>query len=193
VLRLARENPLWGHRRIQGELVKLGIAVAPSTVWEILRAAGVDPAPRRSGLTWRQFLYTQAAGILAVDFLHVDTVACKRLYVLVFIEHGTRRMHLGGVTANPTGEWTVALQIREVPEELRDRLSELARQRGQSLQAYLFDVLRDEARRQDNLAVLDRFSKGTYGTRLSPADIRDALDAGRAERDTELGAPETER
>jgi len=87
----------------------------------------------------------------------------------------------------------VALQIREVPEELRDRLSELARQRGQSLQAYLFDVLSDEARRQDNLAVLDRFSKGTYGTRVSPADIRDALDAGRAEHDAELGVPETGR
>ncbi len=107
VLRLARENPLWGHRRIQGELVKLGIAVAPSTVWEILHAAGVDPAPRRPGPTWRQFLRAQAAGIPAVDFLHVDTVLWKRLYVLVFIEHGTRRMHLGGVTASPTGEWTV--------------------------------------------------------------------------------------
>jgi len=77
VLRLARENPLWGHRRIQGELLKLGIAVAPSTVWEILHAAGVDPAPRRSGPTWRQFLHAQAAGILAVDFLHVDTVLLK--------------------------------------------------------------------------------------------------------------------
>ena len=65
VLRLARENPLWGNRRIQGELVKLGIAVAPSTVWEILHAAGIDPAPGRSGPTWRQFVHTQAAGILA--------------------------------------------------------------------------------------------------------------------------------
>lgn len=85
----------------------------------------------------------------------------------------------------------VALQIREVPEELRDRLNELARQRGQSLQAYLFDVLRDEARRQDNLAVLDRFSKGTYGTRLGLSDIREALDAERFKRDTELDARET--
>jgi transposase len=86
VVRLAGENPLWGHRRIHGELMKLGVTVAPSTVWEILRAAGIDPAPRRSGPTWRQFLAAQAAGILAVDFLHVDTVLLKRLYVLVFIE-----------------------------------------------------------------------------------------------------------
>ncbi len=107
VVRLTKENPLWGHRRIHGELTKPGIAVAPSTVWKILHAAGIDPAPRRTGPTWRQFLHAQAAGILAVDFLHVDTVLLKRLYVLVFIEHGTRRMHLGGVTANPTGEWTV--------------------------------------------------------------------------------------
>jgi putative transposase len=87
--------------------MKLGATIAPSTVREILHAAGIDPAPRRAGPTWREFLTAQAAGILAVDFLHVDTVLLKRLHVLVFIEHGTRRMHLGGVTANPTRQWTV--------------------------------------------------------------------------------------
>jgi antitoxin FitA len=86
----------------------------------------------------------------------------------------------------------VALQIRDVPEELRDRLSELASQRGQSLQAYLFDVVSDEARRQDNLAILDRFGQGAYGTRLSPADIDDALRTARTERDAELGLREGE-
>jgi transposase InsO family protein len=137
VVRLAKENPLWGHRRIHGELTKLGVAVAPSTVWEILRAAGIDPAPRRSGPTWRQFLHAQAAGIVAVDFLHVDTVLLKRLYVLVFIEHGGRRMHLGGVTANPTGEWTVQ-QARNLALTLGERFADIKfviRDRGSNFTA----------------------------------------------------------
>ena len=132
VVRLAKENPLWGYRRIHGELTKLGVTIAPSTVYEILRAAGIGPAPRRAGPTWRQFLHAQAAGILAVDFLHVDTVLLKRLYVLVFIEHGTRRMHLGGVTANPTGEWTVQ-QARNLAVILGGRFENfrfLVRDRG---------------------------------------------------------------
>ncbi len=143
VVRLAKENPLWGHRRIHGELAKLGIAVAPSTVWEILRAAGIDPAPRRSGPTWRQFLHAQAAGILAVDFLHVDTVLLKRLYVLVFIEHGTRRMHLGGVTAHPTGDWTVG-QARNLALTLGERFEStrfLIRDRGSNFTASFDAVL----------------------------------------------------
>jgi putative transposase len=137
VVRLARENPLWGHCRIQGELAKLGVMVAPSTVYEILRAAGIDPAPRRAGPTWRQFLKAQAAGILAADFLHVDTVLLKRLYVLVFIEHGSRRMHLGGVTMHPTGDWTVQ-QARNLALTLDERFEDirfLIRDRGSSFTA----------------------------------------------------------
>jgi hypothetical protein len=113
-----------GHRRIHGELTKLGLTVAASTVWEILHAAGIDPAPRRSGPSWRQFLHAQAAGIVAVDFLHVDTVLLRRLHVLVFIEHGTRRMHLGGVTANPTSEWTMQ-QARNLALSLGGRFEDI--------------------------------------------------------------------
>jgi hypothetical protein len=108
------------------------VTVAPSTVWEILRAAGIDPAPRRAGPTWRQFLHAQAAGILAVDFLHVDTAPLQRLHVLVFSEHGTRRLHLGGVTAHPTGEWTVQ-QARNLALTLGERFEDfrfLIRDRG---------------------------------------------------------------
>ena len=136
-VRLAKENPLCGYRRIHGELTKLGVTVAPSTVWQILHAAGIDPAPRRTGLTWRQFLHAQAAGILAVDFLHVDTVLLKRIYVLVFIEHGTRRMHIGGVTASPAGEWTVQ-QARNLALSLGERLEDikfLIRDRGPNFTA----------------------------------------------------------
>jgi len=94
VVRLARENPRWGHRRIQGELARLGHRIAASTVWEILNAAGVDPAPRRSGPTWREFLTTQAECIIAADFFHIYTALGRRLYALVFLEHGTRRLHI---------------------------------------------------------------------------------------------------
>ncbi len=137
VVRRARENPLWGHRRIHGELIKLGVTIAPSTVWQILHAAGIDPAPRRSGPSWRQFLHAQAAGIVAVDFLHVDTVLLKRLYVLVFIEHGSRRMHIGGVSASPTGEWA-AQQARNLALSFGERFEDvkfLIRDRGSNFTA----------------------------------------------------------
>ncbi|ONI93004.1 integrase, partial [Saccharothrix sp. ALI-22-I] len=107
VLRLARENPRWGHRRIQGELARLGHHIAHSTVWQVLHDAGIDPVPRRCGPTWREFLTTQAGSIIAADFLHIDTVLGRRLYALVFLEHGTRRLHITGVTARPTQAWTV--------------------------------------------------------------------------------------
>ncbi|PRX64251.1 integrase-like protein [Nonomuraea fuscirosea] len=103
-LRMAADNPTWGHRRIHGELTRLGHKIAAS--WNILNQTGIDPAPRRSGPTWKQFLAAQAEHIVAVDFLHVDAINLKRIYALVLFKHRSRRAHLLGVTANPTGEWT---------------------------------------------------------------------------------------
>jgi putative transposase len=124
VLDMARDNPAWGYRRIQGELNGLGYKVAPSTVWKILNDAGIDPAPGRQGQTWHAFLAAQAHTILAADFFHVDTVFLRRMYVLFFIEHGTRRVHLAGITANPTGSW-VTQQARNLLMDLGDRAADL--------------------------------------------------------------------
>jgi putative transposase len=117
-------EPGLGHRRIQGELARLGYAIAASTLWEILHAAGIDPAPRRAGPTWRQFLAAQAHAIIACDFLAVETVLLKRLHDLVLIEHGTRSLHLAGVTAHPTGAWAVQ-QARNLAMDPGDRLGTL--------------------------------------------------------------------
>jgi putative transposase len=105
VLRLARENDSWGYRRIHGELLVLGIKVAASTVWEILKEAGIDPAPERSCTTWAAFLRSQAEAILAADFFEVLTLTGTRLYVFAVVEHATRRVRVLGATAHPTAAW----------------------------------------------------------------------------------------
>ena len=120
VLRLARENPRWGYPRIAGELGKLGITISASTVRRIVLAAGLEPAPRRIGRSWQHFLRQQAATILACDFFTVETLALRRYYVLFFIELATRRVHLAGITTNPTGAWT-AQQARNLA--IADRLA----------------------------------------------------------------------
>jgi len=123
VVAMAKDNPTWGYRRIHGELAGLGRHVAASTVWQILRDAGIDPAPQRAGPTSTQFLTAQARSILGVDFFSVDSVFCRRFYVLFFIEHGTRRVHLAGVTEHPTGSWVVQ-QARDLLMVLEDRVGE---------------------------------------------------------------------
>jgi putative transposase len=105
IVRLAKENATWGYRRIQGELKHLGIAIAPSTVWSILQEEGIDPAPRRAGISWKEFLQSQAKGIIACDFVAIDTAFFRRFYALLFIEIATRRVHLAGVTSNPNASW----------------------------------------------------------------------------------------
>jgi transposase InsO family protein len=113
VVRFARENPRWGYQRIAGELHKIGISVSPTSVRRILARAGLQPAPRRTGPTWRQFLHAQASGVLACDFFTVDTALLRRYYVLFFIDIHTRRLHLAGATRNPDGPW-VTQQARNL-------------------------------------------------------------------------------
>ena len=106
IVRLAEENPTWGYRRIHGELVRLGHRVAASTVWKVLRTAGVDPARDRTGPGWAEFIRSQATAVVATDFACVDTALLRRFHVLFVIEASARRVHLAGITRNPTGPWT---------------------------------------------------------------------------------------
>jgi putative transposase len=119
VLRQARENGSWGYRRIHGELLVLGLKVAASTVWEILKDAGVDPAPERTSTTWAAFLRSQAEAILAADFFEMVTLTGRRLLVLAVIEHATRRVRILGATAHPTVAW-VSQAVRNPAMDLDD-------------------------------------------------------------------------
>jgi putative transposase len=119
VLRLARENPRWGHRRICGELRKLGFIVSATSIRRLLARSGVEPAPRRGGPSWREFLKSQATSIIACDFFTVETVLLRRVYVLFFVAHASRRVWLAGCTRNPTGEW-VTQQARNLGLDFSD-------------------------------------------------------------------------
>jgi putative transposase len=144
VLRLARENPRWGYPRIAGELLKLGVRVSPSTVRRLLLAAGLTPAPRRAGPSWRQFLRQQAASMLACDFSTVETISLRRFYVLFFIELGSRRVYLAGCTSNPTGAW-VAQQARNLSfTGLFERMRFLIHDRDSKFSAAFDEIFRSE-------------------------------------------------
>jgi putative transposase len=119
VLRLARENSTWGYRRIHGELLTLGITVAASTIWEILKDAGIHPAPDRTSTGWATFLRSQAEVILAADFLETVTLTGARMYVLAVIEHATRRIRILGATPHPTAAWVTQV-VRNLAMDLQD-------------------------------------------------------------------------
>jgi putative transposase len=143
VLRLARENPGWGYRRLHGELAGLGVKIAASTVWQILKNAGIDPTPQRTAPTWSVFLRSQAEAILACDFFTADLLDGTQAYVLAVIEHATRRIRILGVTLHPTGEWT-AQQARNLMMDLGEqshRVKFMIRDRGSNYTASFDAVL----------------------------------------------------
>jgi putative transposase len=149
--RPATENPRRGRRRIRGGLARLGHRIAATTVWEILTAAGLDPAPRRSGPTWREFLTAHAQGVIACDLVHIDLADLRRVYALVFLEHDTRRVHVAGVTAHPTAAWT-GQQARNRATELGAHVDSLRFLRRDRHATYTgsFDAVFRRRRHQDS-------------------------------------------
>src|ERR1039458_4610820 len=165
--RLAKENPRWDYRRIQGELAKLGVRLAASTIARVMKDHGLGPAPRRQGPTRRQFLRTQVSGVVATDFFHVDTVLLKRLSVLFFIELGRRRIWIAGVTPHPHAAW-VTQQARNVTSDLavgdisarvlvRDRDTKYVASFDEVFRAKGTKILRTPVRTPNANAVAERF------------------------------------
>jgi putative transposase len=145
VMRLARENPGWGHRRISGELAKLGVTVSPTSIRRLLARARLGPAPRREGPSWREFLHAQAASIVACDFFTIETLFLRRYYVLFFIEHASRRVWLGGCTTSPDGNW-ITQQARNLScTGLLERTRFLIRDRDAKYSGPFDEVFRSEA------------------------------------------------
>jgi len=145
VLRLAAENPSWGYRRIHGELALSGVTITPSTVWEILKTEGIDPAPHRTTITWADFLRSQAEAILAMDFIETVTLTGVHQYVLAAIHHASRRVRILGTTAHPTHAW-VAQAIRNLFMDLEDsgnptRVRFLIRDRDAKYPALIGEIL----------------------------------------------------
>jgi putative transposase len=172
VLRLARENESWEYRRIQGELAGLGIIVAPSTVWQILKDAGISPAPCRYGPGWAEFLRSQAQGILALDFFTADLLNGTRVYVLAAIEHGTRRIWILGATEHPVQAWVIQ-QARNLLMDLEDaglRVKFVLHDRDASFTA-AFDGSSRPGRQGGPLrcsGAADELDHGTLGRQLPP-------------------------
>jgi transposase InsO family protein len=143
VLRLVRENPSWGYRRVHGELTTLGIKVAASTVWEILKRGGIDPAPERASTTWADFLRSQADALLGCDFIETVTLDGQRQYILAVIEHATRRVRVLGVTAHPTAAWVIQA-VKNLVMDLEDagcRARYLVRDRDGKFPAFIDEIL----------------------------------------------------
>jgi transposase InsO family protein len=171
VMRMGRENPRWGCIRIQGELRKLGIRLGATTIRTILRRAGIGPAPRRDGPTWTEFLRSQAEGIWACDFFTVETAWLRNLYVLFFIELGSRRVHLAGVTAHPDSAWVtqqarnlaVAGELEDVRYLVRDRDSKFTRSFDEVFRAEDAIVIRTPVRAPKANAVAERFVRTVRG------------------------------
>ena len=167
VLRLARENPRWGYQRIVGELHGLDITVSTTTVRKFLREAGIGPAAGRAGLSWRAFLRAQAESMLAVDFFTVETVSLQRVYVLFFIELASRRVHVAGCTANPTGAWVTqharqfAWTLTERPSRfrflIRDRDSKFTRDFDAVFASEAIEIIKTPVRAPKANATAERF------------------------------------